>query len=109
MTAPAAQRVRHHRRVTGRRAVIGSVAARFGKPALGDGSRAEGHDPIFEPADGAVLRNVIVGGPGADGVPCIGPGADPDRYRHGRNHQQVLAIRHHVQVSQDPTIAEYHP
>ena len=109
MTAPAAQRVRHRRRVTGARAVIGSLAALFGRGALGDGSQDEGHDPIFEPADGAVLRNVIIGGPGADGVPCIGPGADPDRYRHGRNHQQVLAIWHHVQVSQDPTIAEYHP
>lgn len=109
MTAPAAQRVRHRRRVTGARAVIGSLAALFGRGALGDGSQDEGQDPIFEPADGAVLRNVIIGGPGADGVPCIGPGADPDRYRHGRNHQQVLAIWHHVQVSQDPTIAEYHP
>lgn len=109
MTAPAAQRVRHRRRVTGRRAVIGSVAARFGEPALGDGSQAEGHDPILEPADGAVLRNVIVGVPGADGAPCIGQEPDPDRYRHGRNHQQVLAICHHVRISQDPTIPEYRP
>ncbi|WP_200301371.1 pectate lyase [Streptomyces adelaidensis] len=120
MTAPAEQRVRHRRRVTGRRAVIGSVAALaltggalvttsllspadaaatwptakgskavsstikvsgtydgklrkfFGKGALGDGSQDEGQDPIFELADGAVLKNVIIGVPGADGVHCKG-------------------------------------
>ncbi|WP_045560861.1 pectate lyase [Streptomyces sp. FxanaA7] len=120
MTAPAEQRVRHRRRVTRRRAVIGSVAALaltggalvttsllspagaattwptakgskavsstievkgtydgrlrklFGRGALGDGSQAEGQDPIFELADGAVLKNVIIGVPGADGVHCKG-------------------------------------
>ncbi|QFQ96390.1 pectate lyase [Streptomyces phaeolivaceus] len=120
MTAPAEQRVRHRRRVSGRRAVIGSVAALaltggaltttsllagadaaatwptakgskavtktikvsgtydgklrkfFGRGALGDGSQDEGQDPIFELADGAVLRNVVIGVPGADGVHCKG-------------------------------------
>ncbi|BBC37500.1 Pectate lyase [Streptomyces graminofaciens] len=44
----------------------------FGKGALGDGSQDEGQDPIFELADGAVLKNVIIGVPGADGVHCKG-------------------------------------
>ncbi|MDX2822956.1 pectate lyase [Streptomyces ipomoeae] len=120
MTAPAEQRVRHRRRVTGRRAAIASVAALgltgaaiattsllstagaavtwptakgskavsstikvsgtydgklkkfLAKGALGDGSQDEDQDPIFELADGAVLKNVIIGVPGADGVHCKG-------------------------------------
>ncbi|MGW0839819.1 pectate lyase [Streptomyces sp. NPDC002787] len=43
-----------------------------GKGALGSGSQDEGQDPIFELADGAVLKNVIIGVPGADGVHCKG-------------------------------------
>jgi hypothetical protein len=80
MTAPAEQRVRHRRRVTRRRAVIASVAAlgltgaAFATTSplstAGDGSQDEGQDPIFESADGAVPKNVIIGVPGADGVHC---------------------------------------
>jgi hypothetical protein len=38
----------------------------------GDGGQGEGQDPVFEVADGGVLRNVIVGAPGADGIHCAG-------------------------------------
>ncbi|WP_149824139.1 pectate lyase [Streptomyces tailanensis] len=50
----------------------GKLKKFFGKGALGDGSQDEGQDPIFELADGAVLKNVIIGVPGADGVHCKG-------------------------------------
>ncbi|GAA3890013.1 pectate lyase [Streptomyces lacrimifluminis] len=120
MTERVEQRVRHRRRVTGRRAVIAGTAALgltgaavltttllssagaaaswptakgskavpskitvsgtydgrlkkfFGSGALANGSQKEGQDPIFELKDGAVLKNVIIGTPGADGVHCIG-------------------------------------
>ncbi|WP_330291923.1 pectate lyase [Streptomyces sp. NBC_00576] len=120
MTAQVEQRVRHRRRVTGRRAVIAGTAALgltgaavltttllssagatatwptakgsqavsskitvsgtfdgklkkfFGSGALDNGSQEEGQDPIFELKDGAVLKNVIIGTPGADGVHCTG-------------------------------------
>ncbi|CAL9411313.1 pectate lyase [Streptomyces sp. NPDC057838] len=120
MTAPAEQRVRHRRRVTGRRAVIAGVSALgitgaavittsmlstagaasswpadqgktpvsktiavsgvrdggmkmfYGTGALGGDSQDEGQDPLFELADGAVLKNVIIGTPAADGVHCKG-------------------------------------
>ncbi|MFF8675033.1 pectate lyase [Streptomyces sp. NPDC015242] len=120
MTAPAEQRVRHRRRVTGRRAVIAGVSALgltgaavlttsmlstagaasswpadkgktpvsktiavsgvrdggmkmfYGSGALGGDSQDEGQDPLFELADGAVLKNVIIGTPAADGVHCKG-------------------------------------
>ncbi|MBX9393470.1 pectate lyase [Streptomyces sp. TRM72054] len=120
MTAPAQQRVRHRRRVTRRRAVIGGVAAlavtgtafattsllstagaasawptangtkavsstisvsgtydggykRFhGSGVLGGSGQDEGQDPIFKLKDGAVLKNVILGSPAADGIHCMG-------------------------------------
>ncbi|WP_344607917.1 pectate lyase [Streptomyces glaucus] len=120
MTARAEQRVRHRRRVTGRRAVIAGAAAFgitgaaivtttmlstagaatawptangskavkstipvsgtydgkmqkfYGSGALGGDSQDEGQDPIFELADGAVLKNVVIGTPAADGVHCKG-------------------------------------
>jgi hypothetical protein len=120
MTARAEQRVRHRRRVTGRRAVIAGAAAFgitgaaivtsamlspagaasawptpkgsqavpatikvsgtydgklkkfYGSGELGGSGQEEGQDPIFELADGAVLKNVVIGTPGADGVHCTG-------------------------------------
>ncbi|RIV37984.1 pectate lyase [Micromonospora radicis] len=39
---------------------------------LGDGGQDEGQDPLFRLADGAVLENVILGAPAADGVHCAG-------------------------------------
>lgn len=43
-----------------------------GGGALGDGGQDEGQDPMFKLADGATLRNVILGSPAADGVHCSG-------------------------------------
>ncbi|MDK1472426.1 pectate lyase [Streptomyces sp. 549] len=40
--------------------------------ALGDGSQKEGQKPVFKLADGAVLKNVVLGAPAADGVHCMG-------------------------------------
>ncbi len=39
---------------------------------VGDGGQDEGQDPLFEVADGGVLRNVLIGAPGDDGVHCLG-------------------------------------
>ncbi|MGQ4335969.1 pectate lyase [Streptomyces hayashii] len=58
------------RRVTG---VFDGARTRFtgaGAPA-GNGGE-EGRGPLFELADGAVLKNVIIGSPAADGVRCLG-------------------------------------
>jgi hypothetical protein len=43
-----------------------------GAGALGGDGQEEGQDPLFELADGAVLRNVILGAPAADGIHCLG-------------------------------------
>jgi pectate lyase len=43
-----------------------------GSGALGSGNQDEGQDPLFELADGATLKNVIVGSPAADGIHCKG-------------------------------------
>ncbi|WP_369245702.1 pectate lyase [Streptomyces sp. R41] len=120
MTARVEQRVRHRRRVTRRRAVIGGVAALgitgaaivtttmlssagaasawptatgskavpstisvsgtydgklkkfYGSGDLGTSDQSEDQGPIFELKDGAVLKNVIIGTPAADGVHCLG-------------------------------------
>jgi hypothetical protein len=39
---------------------------------IGDGGQDEDQDPMFELADGATLRNVIIGAPAGDGVHCSG-------------------------------------
>ncbi|WP_371478837.1 pectate lyase [Kitasatospora sp. NBC_00315] len=43
-----------------------------GKGALGTGGQSESQPAMFELADGAVLRNVVLGDPAADGVHCQG-------------------------------------
>jgi len=43
-----------------------------GSGALGGDGQDEDQDPIFELADGATLKNVILGAPAADGVHCLG-------------------------------------
>ncbi|MEG8280145.1 pectate lyase [Streptomyces sp. AHA2] len=50
----------------------GGMKMFHGTGALGGGSQDENQDPLFELADGAVLRNVIIGSPAADGVHCKG-------------------------------------
>lgn len=43
-----------------------------GSGALGTGDQSEDQQPLFVLADGAVLENVIIGAPGADGIHCKG-------------------------------------
>ena len=50
----------------------GELKRFVGAGALGSGGQAEGQDPLFELAPGAVLKNVILGAPAADGVHCKG-------------------------------------
>jgi hypothetical protein len=50
----------------------GKLTKFYGTGALGGSGQEEGQDPIFELADGAVLKNVIIGTPAADGVHCKG-------------------------------------
>ncbi|QIJ61968.1 pectate lyase [Streptomyces sp. JB150] len=44
----------------------------YGSGELGGTGQDEGQDPIFKLADGAVLKNVILGAPAADGIHCAG-------------------------------------
>lgn len=44
----------------------------YGTGDLGSGSQDEDQGPILELADGAILKNVILGAPAADGVHCKG-------------------------------------
>ncbi|MFB9235628.1 pectate lyase [Plantactinospora siamensis] len=39
---------------------------------IGSGSQSESQPPMFELADGATLKNVIIGSPAGDGVHCTG-------------------------------------
>ncbi|MEU9576474.1 pectate lyase [Streptomyces chilikensis] len=50
----------------------GGMKKFYGSGPLGGDSQDEGQDPIFELADGATLKNVIIGTPAADGVHCKG-------------------------------------
>ncbi|MCX2183642.1 pectate lyase [Streptomyces sp. SKN60] len=43
-----------------------------GSGPLGGSGQDEGQDPVFRLADGAVLKNVILGTPAADGIHCLG-------------------------------------
>lgn len=44
----------------------------YGAGALGTSDQSEDQGPVFELKDGAVLKNVIIGTPAADGVHCLG-------------------------------------
>lgn len=50
----------------------GGLKRFYGSDALGSADQDENQGPIFELADGAVLKNVILGAPAADGVHCLG-------------------------------------
>jgi len=43
-----------------------------GTGSLGGSGQDEGQDPLFELANGATLKNVIIGSPAADGIHCKG-------------------------------------
>lgn len=50
----------------------GGLRRFYGSGDLGDGGQDEGQDPLFNLADGAVLKNVVIGAPAADGIHCAG-------------------------------------
>ncbi|GAA2277650.1 pectate lyase [Streptomyces atrovirens] len=50
----------------------GGMKKFYGTGDLGGDGQDEGQDPVFELADGATLKNVIIGTPAADGVHCKG-------------------------------------
>lgn len=50
----------------------GSLKQFYGSGGLGGDSQDEDQGPLFELADGATLKNVILGSPAADGVHCLG-------------------------------------
>ncbi|MEU0562263.1 pectate lyase [Dactylosporangium sp. NPDC006015] len=39
---------------------------------IGDGGQSESQDPMFELANGATIKNVIIGAPAGDGIHCLG-------------------------------------
>ncbi|MWA09273.1 pectate lyase [Streptomyces sp. BA2] len=50
----------------------GGLKRHYGTGELGGDGQDEGQDPVFKLKDGAVLKNVILGSPAADGVHCQG-------------------------------------
>lgn len=50
----------------------GKLQRFFGSGELGGDGQDEGQDPMFKLKDGAVLKNVILGSPAADGIHCSG-------------------------------------
>ncbi|MFD7995085.1 pectate lyase [Streptomyces mexicanus] len=44
----------------------------YGSGDLGTGGQDEDQGPLLELADGAVLKNVVIGSPAADGIHCLG-------------------------------------
>jgi hypothetical protein len=50
----------------------GGLRRFYGSGDLGSSGQDEDQGPIFELADGATLKNVVLGAPAADGVHCLG-------------------------------------
>jgi len=50
----------------------GGMQRFYGIGNLGSGGQNEDQDPIFQLADGATLKNVVLGAPAADGIHCLG-------------------------------------
>ncbi|MEN8651941.1 pectate lyase [Streptomyces sp. 21So2-11] len=50
----------------------GGLKRFYGSGDLGNGGQDEDQDPVFKLKDGAVLKNVIIGSPAADGIHCAG-------------------------------------
>ncbi|GAA2414069.1 pectate lyase [Streptomyces glaucosporus] len=69
-TAKGSQPVSSTIEVSGTR--DGGMKRFYGSGELGGDGQDEGQDPIFVLKDGAVLKNVIIGAPAADGVHCLG-------------------------------------
>ncbi|MFE2427539.1 pectate lyase [Streptomyces sp. NPDC059373] len=69
-TATASKPVTATIEVTG--SYDGGLKRFYGSGDLGTAGQSEDQGPIFELADGATLKNVILGAPAADGVHCLG-------------------------------------
>ncbi|GAB3959863.1 pectate lyase [Streptomyces sparsus] len=52
--------------------VDGGMKRYYGTGDLGSGNQDEDQGPLFKLADGATLKNVILGAPAADGIHCSG-------------------------------------
>ncbi|ETK33584.1 pectate lyase [Microbispora sp. ATCC PTA-5024] len=52
--------------------VDGGLKRYYATGNMGDGGQSESQKPIFELANGATLKNVIIGAPAADGIHCLG-------------------------------------
>lgn len=50
----------------------GGMTRYYGTGDLGSGGQDEDQGPLFQLADGATLKNVVLGNPAADGVHCMG-------------------------------------
>ncbi|MFD9035274.1 pectate lyase [Streptomyces sp. NPDC059567] len=50
----------------------GKLQRFYGSGALGGDGQDEGQAPLFKLKDGAVLKNVVLGSPAADGIHCMG-------------------------------------
>ena len=50
----------------------GGMVRYYGSGDLGSGGQEEDQGPLFELADGATLKNVVLGAPAADGIHCKG-------------------------------------
>ncbi|WP_420907380.1 pectate lyase [Streptomyces scabichelini] len=68
--APAGERVSATIEVSG--SYDGGMKRYSGSGELGGAGQDEDQDALFELADGAVLKNVILGAPAADGIHCLG-------------------------------------
>jgi hypothetical protein len=69
-TATGTQNVSATMKVSG--TLDGHMARYVGTGDLGTSGQAEDQGPLFQLADGAILKNVILGNPAADGVHCSG-------------------------------------
>ncbi|MFJ8000813.1 pectate lyase [Streptomyces sp. NPDC096310] len=52
--------------------VDGGMKRYYGTGDLGSGGQDENQEPLFKLADGATLKNVIIGAPASDGIHCAG-------------------------------------
>ncbi|WP_175408373.1 pectate lyase [Streptomyces sp. TRM64462] len=50
----------------------GGLKRFYGSGNLGDGGQDENQAPLFKLKDGAILKNVVLGSPAADGIHCMG-------------------------------------
>lgn len=100
-TATGNKAVPHTIWVTGE--MDGKMTRYFGIDDLGTESQDENQEPLFKLTDGAILKNVIIGEPAADGIHCNGTctlinvwwervGEDAATFR-GQTDQDVMLVQ----------------